>query len=70
MLPDLISDLVDNNVINSNKPRITNNKFIRLSAKHTKYQFDVTKTMPAYQHFAIFQFEIYLSVLRWLVLSF
>lgn len=52
MLPDLISDLVDNNVINSNKPRIRNNTFFRLSAKHAKYQCDVTKTMRAF-----FQFE-------------
>lgn len=57
MLPDLISDLVDNNVINSNKPRITNHKFIRLSAKHTKYHnvwcHQNNASISALYHFSI-----------------
>lgn len=31
---------------------------------------DATKTMQAYQHFTIFQFEIHLSVVRWIVFNF
>lgn len=77
MLPDLISDLVDNNVINSNKPRITNNKFIRLSAKHTKYSMWCHQNnagISALYHFSIwfffFLFFHFISVVRWLALVF